>query len=153
METRVISLDKGSQLNKTVISYTDLKEVTPIVAGIVIHKENPTGYSFDSNAGYIAYADSTQNPRNNNGVIYVGAVFPASLNAAKVQLFPEAERKEHGGALGHVLGISDYEPGTEYVYYWGSGWSKYGFAADTEWTKYLENFAQQVRNPLTVTVK
>ncbi len=38
-------------------------------------------------------------------------------------------------------------------YYWGSGWSKYGFAADTEWTKYLENFAQQVRNPLTVTVK
>jgi len=153
VETRVISLDKGSQLNKTVISYTDLKEVTPIVAGIVIHKENPTGYSFDSNAGYIAYADSTQNPRNNNGVIYVGAVFPASLNAAKAQLFPEAERKEHGGALGHVLGISDYEPGTEYVYYWGSGWSKYGFAADTEWTKYLENFAQQVRNPLTVTVK
>ena len=66
----------------------------------------------------------------------------------KAQLFPEAERKEHGGALGHVLGISDYEPGTEYVYYWGSGWSKYGFAADTEWTKYLENFAQQVRNPL-----
>ena len=98
METRVISLDKGSQLNKTVISYTDLKEVTPIVAGIVIHKENPTGYSFDSNAGYIAYADSTQNPRNNNGVIYVGAVFPASLNAAKAQLFPEAERKEHGGS-------------------------------------------------------
>ena len=153
VETRAISLDKGSQLNKTVISYTDLKEVTPIVAGIVIHKENPTGYSFDSNAGYIAYADSTQNPRNNNGIIYVGAVFPASLNAAKAQFFPETERKEHGGALGHVLGISDYEPGTEYVYYWGSGWSKYGFAADTEWTKYLENFAQQVRNPLTVTVK
>ena len=81
------------------ISYTDLKEVTPIVAGIVIHKENPTGYSFDSNAGYIAYADSTQNPRNNNGIIYVGAVFPASLNAAKAQCFPETERKEHGGSL------------------------------------------------------
>ena len=75
---------KDSTVEQTVISYTDLKEVTPIVAGIVIHKENPTGYSFDSNAGYIAYADSTQNPRNNNGVIYVGAVFPASLNAAFV---------------------------------------------------------------------
>lgn len=152
IETRVISLDKGSQLNKTVVTYDNLKEITPVVTGIVLHKQNPLGYSFDANAGYIAYADSTENPKNDNGVIYVGAVFPANIQAT-TQLFTEAAQKEHGGALGHVLGISEYEPGAEYIYYWGSGWSKYGFGTDTDWTRYLEEYAQKVRNPLVLTVE
>jgi len=152
VETRIISLDKGSQLNKTVVSYSGLSEITPVVAGIVLHKQNPSGYGFDANAGYICYADSTQNAHNNNGVIYVGAVFPANVQTA-VRLFSEDERLERGGALGHVLGVSMYEPGGEYVYYWGSGWSKHGFAADTDWTRYLENYAQCVRNPLVVAMK
>lgn len=153
VETRVISLDKGSQLNKTIVTYDNLRELTPVVTGIVLHKQNPLGYSFDANAGYIAYADSTENAANNNGVIYVGAVFPANIKGANARLFPEAEQKERGGALGHVLAVSDYEPGSEYVYYWGSGWSKYGFEADTDWTKYLEEYAQKVRNPLVVSVE
>lgn len=153
IETRIISLDKGSQLNKTVVTYDNLSEITPVVTGIVIHKENPMGYSFDVNAGYIAYADSTDNPKNGNGVIYIGAVFPASIKGAATQLYSAAEQKEHGGALGHVLAVSDYEPGSEYIYYWGSGWSKAGFEADTDWTKYLEEYAQKVRNPLTVTLE
>lgn len=153
VETRIISLDKGSQLNKTIVSYSNLQEITPMVAGIVLHKENPMGYSYSADAGYIAYADSTQNAHNGNGVIYVGAVVPVNLHEVKAQLFLESEQKEHGGALGHVLAISNYEPGTEFVYYWGSGWSKYGFAADTDWTRYLEEFAKKIRNPLTVTVQ
>lgn len=153
IETRIISLDKGSQLNKTVVTYDNLSEITPVVTGIVIHKENPMGYSFDVNAGYIAYADSTDNPKNGNGVIYVGAVFPAIIKGAATQLFSAAGQKEHGGALGHVLAVSDYEPGSEYIYYWGSGWSKAGFEADTDWTKYLEEYVQKVRNPLTVSLE
>lgn len=79
IETRIISLDKGSQLNKTVVSFDNLQEITPVVTGIVLHKQNPMGYSFDADAGYIAYADSTENAANNNGVIYIGAVFPATV--------------------------------------------------------------------------
>lgn len=152
VETRIISLDKGSQLNKTIVAYNKLNETTPVVAGIVLHKENPEGYSYDASAGYIAYADSTQNARNNNGVIYVGAVFPAPLKGAGVKCFPEEEKKNRGGALGHVLAFSEYEPGSEFVYYWGSGWSKAGFNANTDWATYLEGFAQKARNPLTVTL-
>ena len=48
IETRIISLDKGSQLNKTVVSFDNLQETTPVVTGIVLHKQNPTGYSFDA---------------------------------------------------------------------------------------------------------
>ena len=113
-------------MNKTVVSFDNLQETTPVVTGIVLHKQNPTGYSFDANAGYIAYADSTENAANNNGVIYIGAVFPANIKGALPQMFSEKEQKERGGALGHVLSVSDYEPGSEYIYYWGSGWSKYG---------------------------
>lgn len=152
VETRVISLDKGSQLNKTVVTYDNLSAVTPVATGIVLHKQNPAGYSFNANEGYIAYADSTENAHNNNGVIYLGAVFPANMQAT-AQFFSESEQKERGGALGHVLGISEYEPGAQYVYYWGSGWSKYGFETDTDWSKYLEEYARKVRNPLVVVVK
>ncbi len=153
IETRIISLDKGSQLNKTVVSFDNLQEITPVVTGIVLHKQNPMGYSFDADAGYIAYADSTENAANNNGVIYIGAVFPATVKGAFAQVFSEKERKERGDALGHVLAVNDYEPGAEYIYYWGSGWSKYGFEADTDWNKYLEEYARKIRNPLAVAIK
>ena len=153
IETRIISLDKGSQLNKTVVSFDNLQEITPVVTGIVLHKQNPMGYSFDADAGYIAYADSTENAANNNGVIYIGAVFPATVKGAFAQVFSEKERKERGDALGHVLAVNDYEPGAEYIYYWGSGWSKYGFEADTDWNRYLEEYARKIRNPLAVAIK
>ena len=124
-------------MNKTVVSFDNLQEITPVVTGIVLHKQNPMGYSFDADAGYIAYADSTENAANNNGVIYIGAVFPATVKGAFAQVFSE----------------SDYEPGSEYIYYWGSGWSKYGFEADTDWNKYLEEYARKIRNPLAVAIK
>ena len=104
------------------VTFDNLQATTPVVTGIVLHKQNPMGYSFDAGAGYIAYADSTENAANNNGVIYVGAVFPATIKEAFTQVFSEKEQKERGGALGHVLAASEYEPGSEYIYYWGSGW-------------------------------
>ena len=86
-------------------------------------------------------------------MIYIGAVFPATVKGAFAQVFSEKERKERGDALGHVLAVNDYEPGAEYIYYWGSGWSKYGFEADTDWNKYLEEYARKIRNPLAVAIK
>lgn len=43
VETRIISLDAGTQLNKTTVSYSNLKENTPIVAGIVLHEPADVG--------------------------------------------------------------------------------------------------------------
>lgn len=149
VETRIISLDKGSQLNKTVVSYAGLTKTTPVAAGLVIHPENPTAYVLEGDKGYIAYADLTDNVNNGNGVIYVGAVVPGKVNEAKAVMFGEKEAKERG-ASGHVLAISNYKPETEYTYYWGSGWSKYGFESMEAWTEYLDRYAKSVRNPLKV---
>ena len=149
VETRTISLVQGSQLNKTVVSYAGLTKAAPVATGLVIHPENPTAYVLEGDKGYIAYADLTDNVNNGNGVIYVGAVMPAKVNDAKAQMFSDKEAKERG-ASGHVLAISNYKPETEYTYYWGSGWSKYGFDSMEAWTTYLTQYAQSVRNPLKV---
>ena len=97
---------------------------------------------------FFPYADPTTNAEAGNGIVYVGAVFPASVQTT-TQLF----EKPAGDALGHVLGISTYEPGNDFVYYWGSGWSKYGFEKAEDWTNYLKDYAEKVRNPLVVTVQ
>ena len=149
VETRTISLTKGSQLNKTIVSYTGLSRTMPIATGLVIHPEHPTAYALEEDKGYIAYADLTDNVRNGNGVIYVGAVMPNKIKEAKAVMFSDKEAKERG-ALGHALAISNYKPGKEYTYYWGAGWSKYGFESMEAWTEYLEHYAQCVRNPLKI---
>ena len=150
VETRIISLEKGSQLNKTVVSYTGLSKTTPVATGLVIHPEHPTAYILENDKGYIAYADLTDNVNNGNGVIYVGAVMPNKVKEAKTVIFSDKEAKERG-ASGHVLAISNYKPNTEYTYYWGSGWSKYGFDSMEVWTHYLNRYAQSIRNPLIIT--
>lgn len=149
VETRTISLAQGSQLNKTIVSYAGLSKAAPVATGLVIHPENPTAYVLEGDKGYIAYADLTDNVNNGNGIIYVGAVMPEKVTEAKAQMFADKEAKERG-ASGHVLAISNYKPDTEYAYYWGSGWSKYGFDSMEAWTTYLDRYAQSVRNPLKV---
>lgn len=149
VETRIISLNSGSQLNKTIVSYEGLEQTMPIATGLVIHPENPEAYILEPDKGYIAYADLTDNVNNDNGVIYVGAVIPDKMSSAKAELFTPKEAKERG-ASGHVLAIGNYRPDSQYTYYWGAGWSKYGFDSMEAWTLYLDRFAQGVRHPLKV---
>ena len=67
IETRIIQLDKGSQLNKTTVTYDYLTQATPVAAGLVLHAANPKGYAYDASAGYISYADPTTEPNSDNG--------------------------------------------------------------------------------------
>lgn len=149
VETRVISLDKGSYLNRTVLTYSGLSNPTTLASGLVLHSQNPNGYVLNADDRFIAYADSTNNATAGHGVIYVGAAFPKQVEKAYVQLFPEPKKD----AIGHVLATSLYEPNSSYVYYWGSGWSKGGVQDMDAWTTYLKNFSKQLASPLEVEVK
>lgn len=149
VETRLITLDAGSHLNKTVVSYSNLKETLPIVAGIVLHEPDGAVVA-DAANGYITYVDPTTGP--DNGKVFMGAAVPAVVKDAKTVLFSEKEKKERNNADGHVLAVSDYEPGSEYVYYWGFAWDKADIKTADAWNRYMADFAQKVRNPLTVKV-
>jgi hypothetical protein len=154
VETRLVTLDAGSHLNKTVVSYSSLREALPIVVGIVLHDNGAV--AANAKDGYITYVDPTDplDKTVDNGKIFVGAAFPAMVKEAKSVLFSDKEKKElRGGADGHVLAISDYEPGAEFEYYWGAGWSKADIKTADAWNSYMAGFAKKVRNPLKVTLK
>lgn len=149
VETRLITLDAGSHLNRTAVSYSNLKETLPIVAGIVLHEPDGAVVA-DAANGYITYVDPTTGP--DNGKIFMGAAVPTVVKDAKTVFFSEQEKKERNNADGHVLAVSDYEPGSEYVYYWGFAWDKADIKTADAWNRYMADFAQKVRNPLTIKV-
>ena len=149
VETRIISLDAGSHLNRTELVFDGLTNPAPLASGIVVHTQNPDGYMWNDDLGFIAYADSTDNVNRDNGVIYVGAVVPGGYDSAR--MLPDA--KPGADAVGHVIAESAYNPGDRYVYYWGSGWSKGGVESYEKWTDYLSDFSARAANPLIVTVE
>jgi hypothetical protein len=150
IETRLISLDVGSHLNKTVVTYSNLSETTPIAAGIVLHE--PDGnITADADNGYMTYSDPTDNVNNDNGRIFVGIACPDQVNEARTVLFGKQERNARG-ADGHLLAIGNYQPGTAYTYYWGAAWSKADIPDMAAWNQYMADFAQKVRHPLAVEV-
>lgn len=149
VETRTITLDKGSWLNRTEVNYKGLSREYPMVNGIVIHKQNTKGYVLDEGKRYLAYGDLTDNKDNGNGVIFIGVVNPETPESVGYHpLDPNV-----GDAVGHIMSHTSYKPGENYVYYWGSGWSKGGVKGLKAWTEYLGDFYDGLRHPLEVTVR
>ncbi len=148
VETRVITLNAGSHLNRTAVSYTGLQESLPIATGIVLHDNGAV--KTDAANGYMTYVDPTTGP--DNGKVFVGAAFLTEIKEAKIVKYSNDEKKQHGNAEGHILATSDYEPGANYVYYWGFGWDRADIKDINAWNNYMANFAQKVRNPLTISI-
>ena len=150
VETRIITLDAGSHLNRTQIEYTNVAEKTPIVTGIVMH--NPSKeHTINTEKGYISYVDPTNGA--NNGTLFIGHAFPNALKNTEVKYFSADEKRKRNNALGHVLSESEYAPNSTFDYYWGFAWDRAGMKNFEEWNKYLEKFSAQLRNPLEVKVK
>ena len=147
VETRVISLDLGSHLNRTVVTYEGLSHEAPLAAGIVLHDDGDQALNADD--GYMAYADPTTG--KDNGTLFVGTVFPDPVQEMKAELF--ADVKQYAGAQGHLLAVQGYAPGTAFTYYWGFGWDRAGVQDFLAWNRYLASFAQRVRKPLSVVVE
>lgn len=152
VETRTISLDRGSYLNRTTVHYDGLTSSRKLVAGIAVHEQNPEGYAVDEDDRYVAYADSTDDAHADHGVIYVGLVSPESDRLGFMP-YDEAERPQHAHALGHVAASATYTPGSDFTYYWGSGWSKGGMNDMQSWQAWLAHYSRALRHPLRVTVK
>ena len=149
VETRIISLDTGSHLNRTAVSYSSLQESLPVVTGIVLH-DTIGAVVTDAKNGYMTYVDPTTGP--GQGKIFMGAAFPEDIIDAKIVLFPEEEKRSRNNAYGHVLSVSEYEPNGEYVYYWGFAWDQADIQTPEAWNEYMMDFAQKVRTPLKVRV-
>lgn len=145
IEKRLITLDAGSWLNKTTVSYEGLDGDLRPAAGIVVHDSNPEGFRIDGNI--VSYCDLTQNPDGDNGEIYVGLISTEMPGAGYLPL-----RQNAGDAIGHVMLIG--KPGQQsFTYYWGSGWSKGGVKDFNAWNKNLSDFKKDIEKPLVITTK
>ena len=149
VESRVITLDKGTHLNRLDLTYTNLTEPRDVAAGIVVHKSNPEAYVMNKKKGYVAYADPMDHPEAMNGLIYIACLFPDGLDAVKYVPM----EKEEAGATGHVVGMGEYKPGSTYTYYFGAAWSKYDMPDMGSWQQSLERYARMLKTPLSVTLK
>ena len=148
VETRTISLDRGSWLNRTDVSYEGISASRQVAPGIVVHRQNPDGYILNADKGYMAYADLTEDADADNGTIFVGSVVPTN-DTMEFKALDEPI----GDAIGHILAVSNYEPGEIYTYWWGSGWSKGGVADSEAWETILTNKAALIAMPLKAVVK
>ena len=157
VETRIVTLDAGSQLNHTRVHYklvtldgkglkisSDLTDCE-ILTGIALREKG--GESFQTEK-YISYASPTQvlvdewiemRNGNENGTLYVGHVFPANVRT---------DIRES-----HVVAISEYDSETGFEYFWGFGWDRAGIQTHEQWNEYLETFALQIQTPLTIKMK
>lgn len=146
-EQRVITLDAGDWLNRSDVTYYGLTEPRDIVAGQVVHKQNPEAYILDKENGVTAYADLTENAEAGNGTIFVGTVAVSDATPEYVPL-----EQPVGDAIGHAVLKGKVENGKPFSYYWGSGWSKGGMPSLEDWHKALVHKRKCLQNPLQVKV-
>ncbi|MDZ7635851.1 MAG: DUF4861 family protein [Bacteroidales bacterium] len=131
-ETRIFSLDAGSQMSRVTEEYSGIDQEFTVAAGIVKREEgSPLPVPYGTNA--IAY----RLDGGEGGITYLGTVLTTPASAVT----------ENGD---HLLIVTRCTPGTPLVYYAGAGWSKWGFESAQEWTDYITRFSQLISSPLMV---
>lgn len=147
-EVRVLSQDRGTHLAKAQVTYNSVPEKASIVAGIVVHKDNPTEYTTNKKDNFLTYADNISSPETQNGQLYIGCLFTDKV-AIKYQALPQ----EKNSGVGHVMAISPYQAGQTFTYYTGTAWSKNDVPNMAVWQALMSGYSQALKNPLVVELK
>jgi len=135
-----ITVNAGSMLNKAVVKYTGVQKNMELATGIFLH-DGKGQLKLNATNGTAAYAeDAVSSAKVPSGRNYVGVFVPAKVNAARKQ-------------SNHALLLSDYRVGDNFTYYFGGGWSKWGYPADVDWFNALNRFSENIRIPLEVSLK
>jgi hypothetical protein len=135
---KTISLDAGSHLNRVEAEYSYANETDlPVVVGIVKRAE-PGTILMDEQQGIVGYWEAQHGEDGTTGVATITMTPQERMSISKKHLLT------HGLA----------QKGKPFVYYNGSAWSKgKEITSAKEWFNYLNAFKQQLKEPVTVTVK
>lgn len=130
VESRIITLDAGTHLNKCTVCFDGLSTPQEIVTGFPLRDDSET--IMDLPNGIIAYADPTQGP--DNGKALLGVILPDGIK--------KSLKKDN-----HILGVSDTSTAKPFTYYWGFAWNKADIQSLQAWHEYLSEIA--TRQPLS----
>lgn len=135
-ETRFISLDAGSHLNKVTTTYQFDGAPIPVAAGLITRKDAGSTV-INSEKGYAFYAEPED---AKNGVIYTSLVADSPVRDFKT-------------SEDHLLMIGETPSNSGYSYYCGGGWSQGGYPTAESWQAYLDSFAQCKQAPIEVSIR
>jgi Domain of unknown function (DUF4861) len=134
-ETKQITLDAGSHLNKIVSTYTFTgKETLPLAAGIAIHEGAKAEFPV---ADEVASVWDT----------------PQDASAGRIATGLVAAATEHGKTTlsgGNALMVFTRHSGEAFTYYAGSGWSKADMPSAADWNAYLKSTLDRLEHPITL---
>ena len=140
-ETKIISLDLGSNLSRFEVLVSADNPVMEISAGITQHEKDGTNHA-DPDHGCFSYWEP-----HGDSELGMGIVVPlAYLSGYKEHLVDEPEQSH---LLVHMKPING-----KVVYYAGFGWKKSGqFEDEKAWIEYLQDYAARISSPITYKVK
>jgi len=138
-ETKRVTLDAGSQLNRLESSYRAAGD-GPITWAVGARKAQGVVPRFDRERGILRTWEHLTN-YGENGWLGCGVVVdPATI----------VETREEGG---NQLAVAQTPAGAPATWYAGSGWDGSGRFPDVaSWDRYLDAFAARLRSPLRVEV-
>jgi pectinesterase len=135
-ETKRITLDAGSNLNRIEVTYSSDSAggSVPFAAGIV--KRKGVSSFIDKKNRCVSLWGST-NEKEENGSLGTGIVMTKEFFNG----FKEDST--------HILVLGAVELGKTAAYYSGAGWTRSGdFNSAEDWNKYLKEFSQRLASPL-----
>lgn len=134
-ETKRVTLDAGTHLNKIESTYTfDAASTLELAAGIAIHEG--ASAEFPAHGSIASVWDTPQLP--SAGRIATGLVADPLQHAKSVE------------AAGHALLVFTRRSGEQFTYFAGSGWSKADMPTAHAWNDYLKLQLEQVEHPVQV---
>lgn len=145
-ESKKITLDAGSFLNKIEVNYQFAGNNLPVAVGIAIIPGNGLQWNQTGKTGLIAY----QQPKQDDGIITIGAVVPQQCTASELKLTEE----DHYKHTGHYILKANASSQHPFVYYQGANWDKEGsFRTFEQWQEYLKNKLTLLNNPLKIDIR
>jgi hypothetical protein len=139
-QTITISTDAGALMNKAIVTYIGDPKEMELAAGIFLHDEKGLLIMEQGN-GIISYAEDavSEIEKLPSGRNYVASYVPATVNNAFMQDT-------------HALLLSSYNAGDAFIYYFGGGWSKWGYETDEKWFAAVKKFTFSKKNQLKVCI-
>lgn len=136
--TKTISINAGSQLNRIENVYTfDSNKPLAVVVGIIKRPEAGI-ISLNEQQGIMGYWEPTF---GKDGTTAVGSI----LTTPVTNIWADTAQ---------ILAKTTVRSNEPIVYYTGAAWDKAGKITNAkQWFEYLDNFNQQLKNPLVVSVK
>jgi hypothetical protein len=140
-ETKVISLDLGSNLSRFEVHVSADETVETFSTGLTLHEKDGHVH-MDPDRGWFSYWQP-----HGDSELGMGIVVPLEYLAGSEELLVDEPDQSH--LLVHLRPVNG-----KVVYYAGFGWKKSGqFDNEQAWLNYLQGYADRIKSPITYQVK